>query len=201
MSNMEQIGKIIGNLESDIACVQKAIQRLNDIVRGNNRPNFSEIKDGEWFTYRGIDFVRLGKEQGGILCITAKPHYHDERFAYDGNNDWKSSDIRKKLNSEFLRLISTDDLLNYRSNLTADNGDTDYGFCNDCVGLLPCDLYRKYRKYIPQCNRWVWTCTAWRCWHSDSVGSLKVFTPDNVFATIGAAAQCSVFPAVIFRNS
>lgn len=201
MSSMEQISKALDGLESDIACVHEAIQKLNDIIRGYSRPNFSEIKDGEFFTYRGIDFVRLGKEQGGVLCITANPYYNQERFSRSLNNDWKSSDIRKKLNSEFLRQISTDDLLNYRSDLTADNGDTDYGFCNDCVGLLSCDLYRKYRKYIPKCGRWIWTCTPWNCLHSSSAGSLRAFSTDDVFGTIGAGAQCSVFPAVIFSNS
>ena len=201
MGRIEKIGEELAGLESAVAGVQKAIKRLNDIVRGYNRPDFSEIKDGEYFSYRGIDFIRLGKEQGGVLCITARPYYHDERFSVDGNNDWKSSDIRKKLNIEFLRLISTDDLLSYRSNLTADNGDADYGFSNDCVGLLSCDLYRKYRKYIPKCDGWVWTCTAWRCLHPDRDRRVRVFTPDNVFAIVGANSKGSVFPAVIFSNS
>ena len=38
----------------------------------NEKPDFTTIKDGEHFTYKGIEFVRLGEEQGGVLCVTAK---------------------------------------------------------------------------------------------------------------------------------
>lgn len=39
----------------------------------------------------------------------------------------------------------------------------DYGTSEDYIALLSCDLYRKYRPYVPKYNTWVWTITPWSC--------------------------------------
>ena len=40
---------------------------------------------------------------------------------------------------------------------------TDYGTSEDFVALLSDNLYRKYRKFMPQYDTWVWTITPWNC--------------------------------------
>ena len=94
--------------------------------------------------------------------MTAKP-IAEEAFDLNDCNNWAKSRARKKLNTEFLSLMDENDLLPFESDLTADNGDTAYGKCVDNIGILSCDLYRKYRKIVPLFDEWMWTCTPWRC--------------------------------------
>lgn len=159
MNLIESIEKLVN--ESDESA-SKTLDMIKTVIQNAKRPDFSKIKDGEHFMYRGIEFIRLGLEQGGVLCMTAKP-IAEEAFDPDGCNNWVKSRARKKLNTEFLSLLDENDLLPFESDLTADNGDTAYGKCVDKIGILSCDLYRKYRKIVPLFDEWMWTCTPWYC--------------------------------------
>ena len=163
----------------------------------NEKPDFTTIKDGEHFTYKGIEFVRLGEEQGGVLCVTAKLWKKEIAFDKDNCNNWAKSSIRKTLNSKFLALLNSDDLLLFESDLIADNGDTAYGKCTDKVGLLSCDLFRKYRKYVPRYDDWAWTCTPWSCDASYAHGVRNVYPSGVVNGSIARDAY-GVAPACIF---
>jgi hypothetical protein len=101
--------------------------------------------------------------------------------------------LRKTLNTEFLAKLNADDLLPFVSDLTADNGDTAYGDCTDKVGILSCDLYRKYRKYVPLFGEWMWTCTPWYCDDSGDAGRVRIVISDGAVdynvPTIPAASR------------
>lgn len=159
MNLIESIENLINESEDSAS---KTLDKIKTAIQNAKRPDFSKIKDGEHFMYHGIEFIRLGLEQGGVLCMTAKP-IAEEAFDPNGCNNWAKSRARKKLNTEFLSLMDENDLLPFESDLTADNGDTAYGKCVDKIGILSCDLYRKYRKIVPLFGEWMWTCTPWHC--------------------------------------
>ena len=194
-SIIDKIDKVIKDNESN------AIETLNKIkalIANERKPDFTKIKDGERFTYKGIDFIRLGKEQGGILCVTAKIW---ETLSFDkrGYNDFRIASIREALNYKFRSLLDDDDLLAYEMDLTADNGDKAYGKSNVYAGLLSADLYRKYRDYIPKYDKWVWLCTPWYC--SDDEGDVRIVDTDGTLAGYGADSANGVVPAVIFIDN
>lgn len=120
-------------------------------------------KPGDRFTYNCIEFVALGEEQGGLLAVAAK--VLEEEMPYDTgkSNNWKNSSLRKFLNEEYVKAFNKGDLLPFVSDLTSDDGMKDYGTSEDYIALLSCDLYRKYRPYVPKYNTWVWTITPWSC--------------------------------------
>lgn len=188
-SIIDKIDKAIKDNENN------AIETLNTIkalIASERKPDFTKIKDGEHFTYKGIEFIRLGKEQGGILCITAKI-WKTLPFDKDGCNNFKKASICKVLNNEFRPLLDDNDLLTYQMDLTADNGDKAYGSLCVHAGLLSADLYRKYRDYIPSYNDWVWLCTPWYCSGIASyvrgvcaVGTLGGSNADNAFGVVPA---------------
>lgn len=159
--------------------------------------NFNTIKDGEHFTYNGIEFVRLGKEQGGILCVTAKI-WKKLPFDRKGSNNFKNSSICRVLNKKFRPLLDDNDLLTYQMDLTADNGDKMYGSLCVHVGLLSADLYRKYRNYIPSYDNWVWFCTPWYC--SSSAYHIRGVGIDGVFGGCYAIYANGIVPVVIFKE-
>lgn len=197
MEIIQQIKSIINEFDSNAV---DALNEIKKVISEREKPDFSMIKDGERFMYHGIEFIRLGIEQGGILCMTAKP-ISKEVFDHDCCNNWAKSSIRKKLNTEFLSLMDENDLLPFESDLTADNGDTAYGKCVDKIGILSCDLFRKYRKTFPLFGKWMWTCTPWHCGTpcSSSAYNVRLVSPDGALSDAGAYHSSCLAPACIFR--
>ena len=178
-----------------------AIETLNKIkalIANERKPDFTKIKDGERFTYKGIEFVRLGKEQGGILCVTAKI-WKTLPFDSRGQNNFKKAYIDSVLNIKFLSLLDDEDILTYEMDLTADNGDKEYGKPCVPVGLLSADLYRKYRDYIPKYDGWIWLCTPWYC--SSIANYVRTVGTDGVLGYYYADGAGGVVPAVIFADN
>ena len=155
---------------------------------------------GEHFFYNGIEFVALGEEQGGLLAVVAERL--EERMAFDENNknDWRSSTLREYLNGEYINSFDKDDLVKMVSDLTSDDGMTDYGTSEDFIALLSDNLYRKYRKFMPQYDTWVWTITPWSC----SPGSAYIERNVNTSGALNgnyAGDAYGVAPACIFNLS
>lgn len=197
MNLIESIENLINESEDSAS---KTLDKIKTVIQNAKRPDFSKIKDGEHFMYHGIEFIRLGLEQGGVLCMTAKP-IAEEAFDPNGCNNWAKSRARKKLNTEFLSLMDENDLLPFESDLTADNGDTAYGKCVDKIGILSCDLYRKYRKIVPLFDEWMWTCTPWHCGtpRSGSAHVVRLVHSDGTMYNGVANRAYGLAPACIFH--
>ena len=158
---------------------------------------------GERFTRGGIEFVALGIEQGGVLAVAAKRLEDEMAYDEDGSNDWRKSSLRKYLNEEFVKNFDKGDLLPFVSDLTSDDGMTDYGTSEDFVALLSDNLYRKYRKFMPKYDTWVWTITPWSCrpGHANNertVGTSGALYYDHASYGSGVAPAC-IFNPEIFK--
>ena len=179
----------------------KTLEKIKQALNEEQCSDSLTIDDGDHFFYHGIRFLRLGEEQGGILCMTAQV-WNKTAFDENGCNDWRKSSARKLLNSKFLDLLNKDDLLPYHSDLTADNGDTTYGKCADYIGLLSCDLYRKYREFIPLYDERIWTCTPTHCGtlSSGNPSGVRLVGPDGTFYCGGAFVPNGLAPVYIFKK-
>lgn len=197
MNLIESIENLINESEDSAS---KTLDKIKTAIQNAKRPDFSKIRDGEHFMYHGIEFIRLGLEQGGVLCMTAKP-IAEEAFDPNGCNNWAKSRARQKLNTEFLSLMDENDLLPFESDLTADNGDTAYGKCVDKIGILSCDLYRKYRKIVPLFDEWTWTCTPWHCGTPYSGGAIhvRIVSSDGTLSYCNFSRVVGLAPACIFH--
>lgn len=146
----------------------ETIRKIKKLMLMDEKPDFSKMQPGDKFSYRGKDWIFLGyepsaeKNEYGALCITEKI-YAEIPFDTDRCNNWCKSSVRKELEKKFLPTLDKEDLLPFVMDLTADNGDKSYGFAIELVGILSCDLYRKYRDFVPLFSEWMWTCTPWVC--------------------------------------
>lgn len=155
-------------------------------------------KPGDRFTYNGIKFIALGEEQGGILAVMADTLEDEMPFDKNNCNDWRKSTLRKYLNEEFIKNLNRGDLLPFISDLTTDSGQKDYGTSEDYIALLSCDLYRKYREYVPKYDIWVWTLTPWHIF-SSSAYYARIVNTDGSLSYICAYYGHGVAPACIFN--
>lgn len=124
--------------------------------------NNEKLNIGEHFIYNGIEFICLDIIDGNYFAMTAKP-WQEMPFDVDNKNDWRTSSLRRVLNSDFLDLLDRRHLVKQTSDLIADNGDKKYGTSEDYVTILSCDQYRKYRDLVPLFEEWMWTLTPWSC--------------------------------------
>ena len=190
------------DLTTNIVALHDAARRLLDTFVSDylsSQPHqLDGLLAGQHFLYNDIEFVKLGDEQTGILCVTAKP-WTSVLFDKTEHNNFATSSVRGVLNSSFLQKLDDKDLLIYEVDLTADNGDRSYGSALVLVGLLSTNLYRKYRDYIPQYTTSVMTCTPSYC--GDVVDYIRCIGPGRVFADYTTGFDWGVVPAVIFSKN
>lgn len=170
----------------------------------------STLKDGARFVYGGVEWVKLehlhtapGKIE--TVAIAAEPVF-ERAFDEENCNDWRKSSLRRELNGAFLDALIAEGadpaaFMEFESDLTADDGMTDYGTARDKIALISCDLYREYRALLPKIGCWWWTLTPWTCDPEYSYGVRSVDTDgtlDNFSACIG---HCGVRPLCHLESS
>lgn len=107
----------------------------------------SQIETGGRFLYGGVEWVKLYVGDGTV-AISAEPVF-ERAFDEDNKNDWRSSSLRRELNGAFLDALVAEGadraaFLDWESDLTADDGMTDYGTATDKIALLSDKLYHFY---------------------------------------------------------
>ena len=170
----------------------------DDSAAGAEKDKIKFPKPGEQFEYNGVKFIALGEEQGGVLAIVSELLEDEMPLDESNKNDWRTSSLRKYLNGEYLEQFNRGDLLPFVSDLTSDDGMKDYGTAEDYVFLLSCDLYRKYRGFVPRFNNWWWTLTPWTCSPSIASGA-RIVGSDGTLDGSGAYYGGGVAPACLFN--
>lgn len=164
--------------------------------------NITLPKPGEHFNYKGMEFIALNEEQGGLLAVAAKTLPDEMPFDNDDCNDWRSSTLREYLNKEYIKNFDEEDLLPFTSDLTADNGMKDYGTCEDKLAILSDTHYREYREYIPEYDKaYVWSITPWSCAPTYAYDERIVHSRTGTIGSNYASNSHGVAPACIFNLS
>ena len=132
----------------------------------------SELAQGARFLYGGVEWVKFEDIGAGTLCLAAEPVFL-RAFDEENCNDWRKSSLRRELNGAFLDALVAEGadraaFLDWESDLTADDGMTDYGTATDKIALRSDALCRKYRDITPPVDVWCWNLTPWTCDASNS---------------------------------
>lgn len=131
------------------------------------------VKRGETFSHCGREWLVLEHDDAGNTLVLSQDIIGQMPFDTTSNN-WATSSLRTYLVTDFLDSlcfydnVATKNRANafdlgfrlYALDLTANDGQKDYGQAFDCVFLLTCDLYRKHRDIIPPIDKQWWLATA-----------------------------------------
>ena len=121
------------------------------------------------------------------------------------SSNWISSDLRNELNTVFLKKITDelgeDAVSEFDRDLISLDGQTEYGTCKDKISLLTVDEYRKYRKFLPNANKWWWLITPWSTPKNGCSASLAVVSPSGYFSNRDCDDVSGVRPVCIFSSS
>lgn len=126
-----------------------------------------KLNKGSYFTYGGVEWVKLDEIGIGALALAAEPVFN-RAFDKENSNDWRNSSLRRELNGSFLEALvkegaDREAFLDWESDLTADDGMNNYGTATDKIALLSDGLYRKFRALIPKVGCRYWNLTPWMC--------------------------------------
>jgi len=179
------------------------LEKLNEAYE-QLRKKYQKPEIGKTIEVAGINWLVLDKLEKGYFAISEDFYGRDRGFD-DNCNDWKSSDLRNELNTDLRKKIEselgTDSLVEFERNLLSLDGQTEYGTCRDFVSLISVDEYRKYRKLLPNTERWWWTLTPDSTPCNNDGKWLRVVSPSGVINVIDCNYGLGVRPVCIFSSS
>jgi hypothetical protein len=159
---------------------------------------------GKTIEVAGINWLVLDKLEKGYFAISEDFYGRDREFD-DNCNDWKSSDLRNELNTHLRKKIEselgTDSLVEFERNLLSLDGQTEYGTCRDYVSLISVDEYRKYRKFLPNTDKWWWTLTPNSTSCNNNGTYVSVVSPSGNIIGNSYNLSDGVRPVCIFSSS
>ena len=172
--------------------------------------SLSNVPDGGAFEVAGIEFIKFPAEDGKVPAV-AKDALFVSRFGR--NNDFRQSDVLKKLEAEVLpkiiEAVGEDKLHTIHTDLTALDGLKTYGMMESLISLPTLDFYRKHVEIFDKhkVRNWWWLATPESAQpHYDPVWTLCV-TPSG---SVSSGDDCSldngvrpfcIFDASIFESS
>ena len=179
------------------------LEKLNEAYK-QLRKKYQKPEIGKTIDVSGIKWLVLDKLEKGYFAISEDFYGRDRGFD-DNCNDWKSSDLRNELNTDLRKKIEselgTDSLVEFERDLLSLDGQTEYGTCRDFVSLISVDEYRKYRKLLPNTERWWWTLTPDSTPCNNDSKWLRVVSPSGNFSRNYYDLSCGVRPFCIFSSS
>lgn len=179
------------------------LKNLNEVFE-QLRKKYQKPGIGKTIEVAGIKWLVLDKLEKGYFAISEDFYGRDREFD-DNSNDWKSSDLRNELNTDLRKKIEselgTDSLVEFERNLLSLDGQTEYGTCRDYVSLISVDEYRKYRKLLPNTNKWWWTLTSDSTACNNDDIFVRVVSPSGGICVINYDYGCGVRPVCIFSSS
>lgn len=193
------------SLEQRVTELEKQMQK---ITRDKAIHISKTLGIGDTFELAGITWKILDITDKGYMCLADRL---EESMEFDSdNNDWRSGDLRKYLNGDFLEELSEaigeDNIIPFQRDLLSLDGQTEYGTCEDKVSLLTVDEYRKYRNLIPNTDDyWWWLITPWSTPCNDYKTSVAVVSSSGGIDSgrcnyvIGVRPFC-IFSSAIFES-
>ena len=148
------------------------IPDINVIVNQNNDGSFAiqlaqmadktlgSVKPGDTVTLGEREYIVLGHGEETTAIIAKRPT-NSMSFGKDG--DYTKSDVRTYCNGEFYKklckAVGKHNIIPHTVNLVSDDGSNKGAIVKDNVSILTCDLYRRYREFLPAIGSSCWTAT------------------------------------------
>ena len=159
---------------------------------------------GKVIELSGMEWLILDKTEKGYFAILHGFDREERIFDSDSNN-WISSKLRNELNTRFLKKITDelgeDAVIEFDRDLLSMDGQTEYGHCKDKISFLTVDEYRKYRKLLPNMDKWWWLLTPWSTPVNDFSTTVAVVSTSGGIDYFDYGSGSGVRPVCIFSSS
>ena len=195
-------------MKKNLKYFENELSRLNKEFADYKKKHIGTLEIGKVIEIAGMEWLILDKTEKGYFAIL-NGFDEKERTFDSASNNWISSKLRNELNTRFLKKITDelgeDAVIEFDRDLLSLDGQTEYGHCEDKISILTVDEYRKYRKFLPNMDKWWWLLTPWSTPANDYSSTLTVVSPSgnvvyNNFCFGGGVRPVCIFSSSIFES-
>lgn len=191
-------------MKKNLKYFENELNRINKEFAEYKKQHMEKPEIGKTVEIAGMEWMILDKTEKGYFSILNGFDGKERTFNSDSNN-WISSSLRNELNTSFLKKITEelgeDAVVEFDRDLLSLDGQTEYGHCKDKISLLTVDEYRKYRKLLPNMQKWWWLITPWSTPVNGYGSTLTVVSPSGNFISNYCNGSYGVRPVCIFSSS
>lgn len=191
-------------MKKNLKYFENELNRINKEFSEYKKQHMEKPEIGKTVEIAGMEWMILDKTEKGYFAILNGFDGKERTFDSISNN-WISSNLRKELNTKFLKKITDelgeDAVIRFDRDLFSLDGQTEYGHCEDKISLLTVDEYRKYRKLLPNMPKWWWLITPWSTPANGYNSTLTVVSPSGDVSGLNYYDSDGVRPVCIFSSS
>lgn len=191
-------------MKKNLKYFENELSRLNKEFADYKKKYIGTPEIGKVIELAGMDWLILDKTEKGYFAILNGFDEKERTFDSTSNN-WITSKLRNELNARFLKKITDelgkDAVIEFDRDLLSMDGQTEYGHCKDKISFLTVDEYRKYRKLLPNMDKWWWLLTPWSTPVNDFSTTITVVSPSGFFGNYCYISEYGVRPVCIFSSS
>ena len=191
-------------MKKNLKYFENELSRLSKEFTEFKKKYIGKLEIGKAIELAGMEWLILDKTEKGYFAILNGFDGKERAFDLVSNN-WISSKLRNELNTRFLKKITDelgeDAVIEFDRDLFSMDGQTEYGHCKDKISILTLDEYRKYRKFIPNMDKWWWLLTPWSTPANSYSTTCTVVSPSGNFDDISCDNGNGVRPVCIFSSS
>lgn len=191
-------------MKKNLKYFENELSRLNKEFADYKKKHIGTPEIGKTIELAGMEWLILDKTEKGYFVILNGFDGRERTFD-SASNSWISSKLRNELNTRFLKKITDelgeDAVVEFDRDLLSMDGQTEYGHCKDKISFLTVDEYRKYRKLLPNMDKWWWLLTPWSTPVNDFSTTVTVVSPSGDVYSCGYYNVGGVRPVCIFSSS
>lgn len=191
-------------MKKNLKYFENELSRLNKEFADYKKKYIGTPEIGKVIELAGMDWLILDKTEKGYFAILNGFDEKERTFDSTSNN-WITSKLRNELNARFLKKITDelgkDAVIEFDRDLLSMDGQTEYGHCKDKISFLTVDEYRKYRKLLPNMDKWWWLLTPWSTPVNDFSTTSTVVSPSGNIGNYICDIVNGVRPVCIFSSS
>lgn len=191
-------------MKKNLKYFENELSRLNKEFADYKKKYIGTPEIGKVIELAGMDWLILDKTEKGYFAILNGFDEKERTFDSTSNN-WITSKLRNELNARFLKKITDelgkDAVIEFDRDLLSMDGQTEYGHCKDKISFLTVDEYRKYRKLLPNMDKWWWLLTPWSTPVNDFSTTSTVVSPSGFICNFNCDFENGVRPVCIFSSS
>ena len=191
-------------MKKNLKYFENELSRLNKEFADYKKKYIGTPEIGKVIELAGMDWLILDKTEKGYFAILNGFDEKERTFDSTSNN-WITSKLRNELNARFFKKITDelgkDAVIEFDRDLLSMDGQTEYGHCKDKISFLTVDEYRKYRKLLPNMDKWWWLLTPWSTPVNDFSTTITVVSPSGFVNYDYCGCASGVRPVCIFSSS
>lgn len=163
-----------------------------------------KCKPGDIITIKGTEFAVLDVEEGAAngkdkLFVLLKEPFGSTPFSTDGN-DYTESKLREKTDQwfeEFSGDLNKKLVFSREISLLTMDGRANYGIVYPLAAPLTFDEWRKYSRYIPDCEKSYWLATGDGATGRYGVDAAMLVYPNGAWGSGSCSNAYAVRPALV----